>query len=238
MNQPATILFLALTFGSATAQDFSYPMINNHGQIAADFIPDGWSILDSAAGDLNHDRSKDAVLVFQFDDSTKITVNNQDFSDTILTQPRILAVLFRDTVSNGFTLKEQSNTFILYHDDANMDDPFDGLAIDSCVLKIKFRIWYNWGSWWTSRDTYKFRFQNKSFVLIGVESDNFHRSSGESQNYYVNFLTKKYRIDFGETVDEEYKIDTVWKTFDLPELKTFKTFSKPYTWDFSEEITL
>jgi hypothetical protein len=156
----------------------------------------------------------------------------------VITQPRILALLFWDNSTNGFILKEQSNTFILNHDNPNMDDPFDGLKIEKGVLTINFRIWYSWGSWWTSNDSYKFRFQDSDFVLIGFESNSFHRSSGDSKSYSINFLTKKYSITLGETIDENYKTKTEWKTFELPVLRTIRTLLKPYTWDFDSDIVI
>jgi hypothetical protein len=232
------IILLIFKFGFAFGQDFAYPIVKKQGQTISDFIPNGWILRDSAIGDLNNDLNEDAALVFQFKDSITLINNEHGSSDTVITQPRILALLFWDNSTNGFLLKEQNNKFILNHDNPNMDDPFEGIEIEKGILIINFRIWYSWGSWWTSNDSYKFRFQNSDFALIGFESNSFHRASGDSKSYSINFLTKKYSITSGENTDDNYKSKTEWKTFKLPVLKTIRTLSKPYFWAFNNEIAI
>ena len=86
MKQILTIIFiLAVQF--AFAQNFSYPKINSQGKDIESFIPSGWTLLDSAKGDLNNDKCEDVALVIQCKDSVFD-------EDSILTQPRMLLIIF------------------------------------------------------------------------------------------------------------------------------------------------
>ena len=71
-------IFFAVTYG----QEFSYPAIKLTGRSITDFVPVGWTILDSAYGDLNKDGKKDAAIVIEHKDS--ISLENS-LEDTVLT---------------------------------------------------------------------------------------------------------------------------------------------------------
>jgi hypothetical protein len=189
------------------------------------FIPKGWVLLDSASGDLSKDGKADLALVIQHKDSI-IWVN--DFGDTVLTNPRMLLVLFRDTGQEGYILTERSNTFIMQHEDRIMDDPFEDVMITKGLLEIGFRLFYSMGSWYITVATYKFRYQANEFALIGAEYLSFHRATHDFEEYSYNFLTKKKIVSKGSDMKGTRK--TIKESFALPELKTMKTFARPFTW--------
>ena len=112
---------LFFSFKLLFAQQVTYPTIDVKEATLQNAIPHGWLILDSATGDLNHDHLKDAVIILQHKDSVRIL--NAD-KDTVLTQPRILLILFKNVSGNGYSVALQNNTFILNHDNANMEDPY------------------------------------------------------------------------------------------------------------------
>lgn len=224
---------LTFYFGVSYGQNFSYPSIKSTGQSITDFVPAGWTILDSAFGDLNKDGIKDAAIVIQHRDSISM-VNSLD--DTVLTQPRILIVLFKSAANNKFTLTEQSNSFILKHDNSIMDDPYQGITIDKGILKIDFHLFYNMGSWYSTSSTYKFRFDRKTFVLIGADLSTIHRATLDYEDYSYNFLSKKRSYTKGN--DQSGTKKTTLKTVALTSLKTFKTFKEPYSWEIETDINL
>ena len=76
------IFVLTISFNVSYGQDFAYPSIESQGQSIADFVPIGWTILDSATGDLNTDGLKDAIIILQYKDSVRLVNNNED---TVLT---------------------------------------------------------------------------------------------------------------------------------------------------------
>ena len=135
------ILALMMLFVSALAisQNFTYPAVNQKGEKLSDFVPAGWTILDSAIGDLNRDGAIDAAIVLQLQDSVKLTKAEDD---TVITQPRMLLVLFKDAYLKQFFVKERSNSFILPHDNPQMEDPYQELVISKGVLQIKFHFFY------------------------------------------------------------------------------------------------
>src|SRR5689334_16071442 len=91
------------------------PTIKTEGHSIEDFVPKHWKILQTATGDLNKDKVDDVALVIQEMDPKKIEISDGLGIDTLDTNPRILIILFRDTVANKFKLRETARTFILNH---------------------------------------------------------------------------------------------------------------------------
>jgi len=231
-------LFAAFLSGFMYAQKFVYPSVNANGKSINDFIPNGWTILQSATGDLNNDKQDDIAFVLQHKDSVTIVNysadNDPDFNDTVIYQPRILVITFYENATRQYRKIEQSDSFILSHDDPRMEEPFQDISIVNQVLQINFHIWYSMGSWSMSNNSYKFRFQNNEFRLIGADYNSTHRASGETEDRSYNFLTKKVRIAKGTISSDNEKV--TWGTFQLKQLKTFKTFSRPFTWKVESDF--
>jgi hypothetical protein len=224
---------LTIYLGFSYGQDFSYPSINATGQRIIDFVPTGWTILDSAYGDLNKDGIKDAAIIIQHKDSLSL-VNSLE--DTVLTQPRMLLILFKKPAENSYELTEQSNSFILKHDNPTMDDPYQELTINNGILEVKFHLFYNMGSWYVTNAVYKFRYKQGQFVLIGADNSSFHRATHDFEDYSYNFLTKKRALTKGN--DNKGTKKTDWKPLNISTLKTLKTFKEPFTWEVEPDIYL
>jgi hypothetical protein len=234
--RPFLTLILFFAFKSLFAQGFTYPAIKQSGSSINDFIPKGWTILDSTSGDLNKDNLIDYALVLQHDDSVTIVKTEANEQDTMNTQPRMLLILFRNPSNNALSLVEQSNSFILNHDNPDMEDTYQSIKIYKGILQIAFRLFYNMGSWYVNTATYKFRYQNNHFTLIGADNNSFHRASQDFEEYSYNFLTRKRSLTTGNV--EKGTKKTEWKPFNLTTLKTFKTFQKPFTWEVEESVYL
>jgi hypothetical protein len=224
---------LTIFFSVSYGQDFAYPSIKSKGQSIPDFIPAGWTILDSTYGDLNKNGIKDAAIILQHKDSVSL-VNSLE--DTVLTRPRILVILFKNRSDNSFTLIEQSNSFILKHDNSIMDDPYQGIAIDKGILKIDFHLFYNMGSWYSTSSTYKFRYDGSKFILIGADLSTIHRATLDYEDYSYNFLTKKKSYTKGN--EQKGTKKTRIKMLDLPSFQTFKTFKEPYSFEIENDVYL
>lgn len=232
MRRFLTLLFL-VKLGLVFGQDFSYPSLEKKGKDIYSFIPNGWVLLDSAQGDLNHDHHKDLALIIQHKD--RVPVINPD-KDTVLTQPRILIILFYNPTTNHYQLEEQNNSFILNSNQSNMEDPYQSITIDNGELKINFHIFMTMGSWGRSNNSYKFRFQNPGFALIEADYNYVNRRSGETEDRQYNFLTKKVKVATGTIERDKQKV--IWRTISLKELKTFKTFTQPFTWEVEKDFYL
>ena len=228
------LTFILTTFFIVSnGQDFAYLSIRTKGQTINDFVPVGWIILDSAYGDLNKDGVNDAAIIIQHKDSVSM-VNNLE--DTVFTQPRILLILFKRPADNSFALTDQSNSFILKHDNSAMEDPYQEMMIDKGVLEIKFHLFYNMGSWYVTNSTYKFRYQHGQLVLIGADNFSFHRATHDYENYSYNFLTRKRILTKGN--DNKGTKKSSSKTISISALKTLKSFSEPFTWEVEKDIYL
>lgn len=235
MRRLLTIIFL-FKCGFAFGQNFNYPEINGYGKNIIDFIPQNWTLLDSTRGDLNNDRSNDLAFIIQYRDSVSLIKREADFIDTVITQPRILVVTFYDPATKQYKLIEQNNTFILNHDNPNMEEPFQDISISKGVLTIDFQIFMNMGSWGMSNNNYKFRYDYNEFVLIGADYNSTNRSSGETEDRSYDFLSKSVKISTGNTSTDKRK--TEWRKFRMEKLKTFKTFIQPFTWEVEKDYFL
>jgi hypothetical protein len=224
-----SLFTLILSFAIATccAQEFPYPPIIQTAKIIDEFIPAGWVIHATAAGDLNKDKINDVAIVFQYKDSIKVIKGN-DPANTVITQPRMLAIFFKDA-DNNYTLVEQNSSFILNHDNPSMEDPFTAIKISNGFLQIDFNSFYNMGSWQNGNSSYKFQYRDKQFTLIGAEHLSIHRSSLDYEIYSYNFLTKKRKLTIGN--EKKGTKGSSWKPVNITELKTFATFRTPYSWE-------
>ncbi|HMI78785.1 MAG TPA: hypothetical protein VK484_08320 [Ferruginibacter sp.] len=232
--RPLFTFLFTLTITYSCAQGFSYPTLNQTGKNINDFVPAGWVIHATAAGDLNKDKLNDIVLVLQYKDSIR-SVKGDDRQDTVITRPRILAIILKDTVKY-YVLAEQSNSFILNHDNPAMDEPLTGIKIENGILQIGFTGFYNMGSWYTTNSSYKFQYRDKQFVLIGVDRYSIHRASLDYEAYSYNFLTKKRKLIKGNEKKDTKESSS--KPVNITTLKTFSTFQKPYSWEVEPGIYL
>lgn len=228
MKTPLTlyILFLSLVcFGQ------NHLTLKENGKTLEDIVPDGWKVLDSKTGDLNQDGITDLVFAIQNTDTNNIELNDGLGSDTIDLNPRLLGIYFGNK-TGGFSQKLVSEHFIILRDSPTMDEPFEGFDISTKgVLDINFRFWFSAGSWSMSNHKYRFRFQNGEFALIGYDSYEAHRASGETIDYSINFLSKKMKITKGNfSTDDPESIE--WKKFKLEKVLTIKSIEKPFELEF------
>jgi len=231
--RPFLTFILLLNGGLLFGQNFAYPSIKQKGFSIKDFVPPGWTILDSAMGDLNNDKQLDVILILQHIDSVSLVNNEDDITDTVLTQPRVLLILFKNTSDNLFHLSEQSNTFILTHDDPFSDDPYQSTTISKGILQISFYWYPNSGNWFNST-VYKFRYRENNFFLIGVVYEERNKATHDYNNYSYNFLTKKRILIIGNDYKKNKKTEI--KSLDTKIPKTLKTLE--HTWEVENGVDL
>lgn len=221
------ILSILIPFISFGQKD----LLNDKGNSIKEIISKNWKILNSKKGDLNNDGILDLVFAIQNTDPNNIKNHDGLGSDKIDLNPRILGIYFGSKYGS-FEQKLISKDFIILKDSPTMDEPLDNININKKgILEIDFRFWYSAGSWSMSNHTYKFRYQNDDFRLIGYESNESHRGTGETTDYSVNFLTNKMKITKGNfSKDEPESIK--WKKFILKDKLTIRTLKKPFELEF------
>jgi len=220
-----TILWSLTCFGQSEL------ILPNNGESLESIIPSNWRLLDSTIGDLNQDGVSDLVFAIQKTDQNNIQLNDGLGTDSIDLNPRLFAVYF-GTESGILKKRLVSEHFILLRDSPTMDEPFEGFNISNKgVLDINFRFWYSAGSWSMSNHKYRFRFQNNEFTLIGYDSNEAHRASGETTDYSINFLTKRMKITKGNFSNDDPE-SVRWKEFQLEQLMTLRSIKKPFELEF------
>lgn len=220
---------LFLTIAAAAQSD--RPQVPFRGASAAAFVPAGWQQIAQATGDLNKDGLEDRALIIENTSRDNFIANEQGLGgDTLNLNPRMLLVLFREQ-GKGYKLVEENTAFIPRPDDAEsscLADPLgetEKVTIRKGLLGLHFQYWYSCGSWYTSNHDYLFRFQNGRFELIGFDTDEMHRASGERSHYSVNFSTGKYSHTSGgnEFEDNGKKQETKWGVLKAPRKLTLRT---------------
>lgn len=219
--------------------------IPTSGKDIKKFVPKNWRIIEQAEGDLNKDKKSDIVLIIEDTNPDNVFQNENLGSSVININPRYLLVLFK--TEKGYELKELNKTFIPTEGDMEstcLADPImdGGIEIKNGCIVLALNYWMSCGSWYTSTNTYTFRFQKNEFELIGFDSQDLHRASGEMNSTSINFSTKKMSITsggnmFGEDNDgneikSEEKVE--WKSFKIDKLKNLKDLQTPLEWEFME----
>ncbi|MBK7969921.1 MAG: hypothetical protein IPK08_13790 [Bacteroidetes bacterium] len=228
-------IFLFLKIGLASGQPvnlYTFPEIVNQGPTITSFVPDGWTIADSATGDLNGDNDMDMAFVLKSNDSlitfTRLEKQGEVFVEVNRTEkyPRsILLIVFRTPHTNNFSLIEQSNSIIIGQKTK--------IEIDSSFLKIEYSSNDSVLNY-SSNSIYYFHFQNEQFLLTKV--DRFTLNGIWTEELFMDFTKQKMRLSKAKI--NGGKADTVWKDLDNIQPKTMKIFERPFIWYIIDGIMI
>ncbi|CAM4255909.1 hypothetical protein ACPR111641_10750 [Acinetobacter pragensis] len=172
----------------------------------ASFIPKNWKVLEKTQGDLNRDGQADLVLIAEDTHPENIVKNESLGNPQLNLNPRKLMVLLQS--KQGYQLAA-SNSSLPTEGDADspcLADPLgesEALKIHNGVLHISLHYWLSCGSWYVTNKTYTFRYQDQAFKLIGYDSNDFHRASGDISEQSINFSTGKIKSTSGQNEFEE-----------------------------------
>lgn len=145
---------------------------STHLKTLSDFIPEGYTILDSLSGDLNGDAASDYILVL------KVRNEAKKFEESSIDTPRpILLITAND--NGGYNLAAKNDTLILcYACGGVFGDPYEGISIEGNTFSISH---YGGSSWrWATTQSYKFDNQKNNWFLIQNSSVSYHASEPET----------------------------------------------------------
>ena len=179
-------------------------------------IPHGWIVRDSAQGDLNKDGKADIVLMIQSDVPADYRKNDSFGSDSINANKRGLFIFFQH--QDGYKFIKEADKIIPEHVTPTISDTYSGINIKNGILETAYYYWANAGSWLTYTTTYKFRYQNNDFFLIGIEYESTHRGNMIEENVSINLSTRKLYIETIEPSDKQDLVESEWKQFKLENL--------------------
>ncbi len=185
--------------------------INSSGKSLNDFIPKDWKLISKVQGNLNKDKLKDIAAVIEY------TGEYNDDEAEMSGKPRILFIIFK-TKDGTYKLSVQSATIIMREGTGGVyGDPFDGMEYSRGSLVINF---YG-GSSWRWGYTYRFRYQNKGWFLIGETDETYNINTGESETIDSNFLTGK---QITTSINKNGKKEVVTRKIEKKKLKKLINF--------------
>ena len=190
---------------STTSVIEEYPTdFPEQGNKMEDFVPKHWSAIMKVDGDLNKDGLTDTALIVEQKNPNNISVT--EYNDTLNTNPRALLVLFKQENGTYKLAAKNDKGFIEPpKENSSLLDPLEegDINIKNNTLRLNFQYFFSAGSWYITNVEYVFRYQNNHFELIGVETNSFHRATGEETIVSFNLSTNKLETTMGGNVFEE-----------------------------------
>lgn len=192
-----TLFFITLT-SNAWAKAEAKPTLKTSYQ---SFVATNWKVLEKVQGDLNQDGQADIALIIEDTNPEHFVKNDRLGSDVLNINERKLLVLLKQT--HGYQLAATNTTLPTEGDIESpcLADPLgetEALSIQKGVLKVHLHYWLSCGSWYVTNHTYTFRYQDRTFKLIGYDVNDFHRASGDITARSINFMTGKVKNTTGE----------------------------------------
>ncbi|HKV12347.1 MAG TPA: hypothetical protein VJ725_29650 [Thermoanaerobaculia bacterium] len=218
------VLFLAFlllpTAVRASSEDsvppVAFPTIPAQAPAKAGFVPKRWVVEKEGRGDLNGDGVPDLMLLLHMTDPKNVMENDGLGPDQLDTNPRMLVVAFADKAASKYSLALSNHTLIPRHTIPVMDDPLEGVAIVKGTLQVSLTSFMSAGSWYTSQTKFTFRYQDGCFKLIGYDSMEAKRNTGEMSTVSINYLTRKMKTAKGNLGTDKEEVS--WKTIRTPKL--------------------
>ena len=190
---------------STTSVIEEYPTdFPEQGNKMEDFVPKHWSAIMKIDGDLNKDGLADTALIVEQENPNNISIT--EYNDTLNTNPRALLVLFKQENGTYKLAAKNDKGFIEPpKESSSLLDPLGegDINIKNNTLRLRFQYFFSVGSWYITNVEYVFRYQNNHFELIGVETNSFHRATGEETIVSFNLSTNKLETTMGGNVFEE-----------------------------------
>lgn len=162
-------------------------------------VPSGWKLIGDVA------QADAAVLMVEQDDPAKRLKNDGLGPDELNTNPRRL--LFLSRAASGYKLTGSADKFLPPEGDSDtpcLADPLEegGMDLRNNVLTINLNYWLSCGSWSTSKDSFKFRFENGRYRLIGFDRSSYARNGGTGEEISINYLSSRKKVTTGIEIFE------------------------------------
>ncbi|QDW24639.1 hypothetical protein [Pedobacter sp. KBS0701] len=229
------MLCVQISFAQKT---FIFPKIKTQGTSVEQFTPANWMIIDQVEGDLNNDGSADLAVVFEYNkpiDETRVYGDNSSAIIKETQKPRILAIFFKDKSTGALSLSTQNNDFILRSEEGGkLGDPLQQIAIKDQQLYLRFQG----GSEWRWELGYTFKFENKDWFLTSAINLYFNQNSGDMTERVYDFKTRELFTTVGNLHRRDIANRRTSEVLYFSQLRTFKTFKKPWAWEIMPNVYL
>jgi hypothetical protein len=223
---------------SFAQKTFVFPKIKAQGSSIEQVTPPNWTVIDRVYGDLNNDASDDLAVVFEFNrsiDETRVYGDNNTDIIKETQKPRILAIFFKDKSTGNYSLSTQNNDFILRSEEGGkLGDPLQQIAIKDQQLYLRFQG----GSEWRWELGYTFKFENKDWFLTSAINLYFNQNSGDMTERVYDFKTRELFTTVGNLHRRDIANRKTSEVLYFSQLRTFKTFKKPWAWEIMPNVYL
>lgn len=164
------------------------------------FIPKNWQVISVAQGDLNQDKAQDIALLLKP-------------KKTDISGPKLF-IYFNQ--NSKFILKSSKQFYKWTYGNEKecIGSAFDEstLKIQRQVLNIKFNDEPICSNTYSLNYTYKFKYDQNRFQLIGFDSFSGDKLSGNITEKSVNYLSNKIKIHYSNFFpDKKFKPKVEWK---------------------------
>ncbi|WP_231424462.1 hypothetical protein [Pedobacter sp. Leaf250] len=232
-------LFLMLLAQIAFAQKtFVFPKIKSQVTSIEQLTPINWTVIETANGDLNNDGTDDLAVVFESDKITDETRTYGDNNSEIIKEtqkPRILALFFKDKSSGVYYLSNQNNDFILRSQEGGkLGDPLSQIGIKDQQLYLRFQG----GAEWRWEMGYTFKFENNDWFLTSAINLYFNQNTGDMTERIYDFKTRELFTTIGNLHRRDVANIKTSEVLYFSQLRTFKTFKKPWAWEIMPNVYL
>ncbi|WP_293741957.1 hypothetical protein [uncultured Pedobacter sp.] len=229
------MLCVQISFAQKT---FTFPKIKTQGTSIEQVTPFNWTAINQAHGDLNNDGSDDLAVIFEYDKTINETRAYGDNNSSIIKEtqkPRILAIFFKDQSTGALTLSIQNNDFILRSEEGGkLGDPLQQIAVKDQQLYLRFQG----GSEWRWELGYTFKFENKDWFLTSAINLYFNQNTGDMTERVYDFRTRELFTTVGNLHRRDIANRKTSEVLYFSQLRTFRTFKKPWAWEIMPNVYL
>jgi len=230
--------FLILCLSSFAQKPFLFPKIKNEGISVAQLTPIGWTVIQQVTGDLNHDGTDDLVIIFEYSKNIEETRAYGDNTTDIIKEnqkPRILAIYLKDKSSPAYHLSTQNNDFILRSEEgAKGNDPLQQIAIKDQQLYLRFKG----GSEWRWELGYTFKLEQGDWYLTSAFNLYYNNLSGDMTERVYDFIERRLYTTSGNLYKRAISYERTSEVLLFSQLRTFKSFKKPWAWEIMPNLYL
>ena len=229
------MLFVQVGFAQKT---FLFPKVKPTGSSVEQLTPNNWTVIETTTGDLNGDGSDDVAVIYESDKITDEARTYGDNNSEIIKEtqkPRILAIYFKDKVTGSYRLSIQNNDFILRSEEGGkLGDPLNQIGIKDQQLYLRFQG----GAEWRWEMGYTFKFENKDWFLTSAINLYFNQNTGDMTERVYDFKTRELFTTVGNLHRRDVANRKTSEVLYFSQLRTFKTFKKPWAWEIMPNVYL
>jgi hypothetical protein len=201
MRIAGALLLLAAT--AAAAQDapvlkipaVKYPPVPKHAATADKLVPKGWLVEAKATGDLNADGLPDTATVLHLNNPKNWISPPWAPTTRFNSNPRMLVVAFG--APKGVDLALAEHNLIPRVENANQEQPFDGIKIENGLLKLKMHLFFDSGGYRVGRWGFAFRWQDGGFKLVNFDRDSVIKKTGDTEVISIDYLAGRKDVTTG-----------------------------------------